>query len=187
MAELFLPERRAGRQHGDQAVLSKERRGLQRGLHADHRNGQLPAQRRSGGRGGGVTGNHNRLHVLFQKKIRVRLRKAQDFRLRARAVRRVFIVAKINEILARQVGAHVSEHADSADSGIEHTDRTILHRFTRFLLACSIRFMKSRPAAIREAAMGCGGFIPLPRSRAGRRRDTRSAYRRSRPASRSGG
>lgn len=105
----------------------------------------------------------------------------------ARAVRRVFIIAKINEILARQVGAHVSEHADSADSGIEHTDRTILHRFTRFLLACSIRFMKSRPAAIREAAMGCGGFIPLPRSRAGRRRDTRSAYRRSRPASRSGG
>ena len=78
-----------------------------------------------GDRGDGVTGNHQRLHLVLQQKLDNLGGKGFNGRARLHAVRYAGGIAEINDVLHRQTLHQRAYHGKAADTGIEYADRAL--------------------------------------------------------------
>ena len=115
--KLLLPERRMRRHDDDARLFTAQDCRLQRRLHTDDRHLSVSsAQRRTGGTRRRITGKHDGFDPLCRHAVDLRRRQGANLSLRSLAIRRMGGIAKINEILLRQKGNQLAQHADAAES-----------------------------------------------------------------------
>ena len=124
--EALQRQRRTGRQRQNLAAAAGQTGRLHGGFHADDRDADLRAQGLGVGRGDGVAGDHQRLHVPGEQIIRRLPGQEPNLLQRPRAVGGVCVVAVKQKILVRQQLHRTAQHADAADSRIQNSN-DVLH------------------------------------------------------------